>query len=97
MAITVYRRFRARQGSAPDNSTVLEDGEFGYDTTKKITKIGDGVTPWSELRAFSTTTPMFSFTLDDDGNLYVEYEDGSTAPAFEYDAESGNLYYVFNE
>ena len=28
---------------------VLAEGEFGYDTTNKIVKIGDGETPWESL------------------------------------------------
>lgn len=36
-------------------SPVLGAGVFGYDTTNKITKIGDGSTPWNALPAFSTT------------------------------------------
>ncbi len=31
---------------------ILEVGQFGYDTTNKITKIGDGVSSWSELGEF---------------------------------------------
>lgn len=38
---------------------------------------------------------MFSLHLDPaTGNLYADYPDGETPPAFEYDAASGNLYYV---
>lgn len=38
---------------------------------------------------------MFSLYLDPStGDLYAEYPDGSTPPAFEYEADSGNLYYV---
>ncbi len=41
---------------------------------------------------------MFSLYLDPaTGNLYAEYPDGSTPPQFEYDAETGNLYYVTDE
>lgn len=36
---------------------VLGVGEFGYDTTNKITKIGDGETAWDELGWFMTETP----------------------------------------
>ena len=39
---------------------VLAEGEFGYDTTNKITKMGDGTTAWNALPAFSTT--RFTFT-----------------------------------
>lgn len=38
---------------------------------------------------------MFSLYLDPEtGDLYAEYPDGSAPPQFEYDADSGNLYFV---
>ena len=43
---------------ASDN-TVLEAGQFGYDSTGKITKIGDGITAWETLPVFVTTSFKF--------------------------------------
>lgn len=41
---------------------------------------------------------MFSLYLDPaTGNLYADYPDGETAPAFQYDSTSGNLYYLTGE
>lgn len=38
---------------------------------------------------------MFSLYLDPEtGNLYADYPDGETPPGFEYDSETGNLYYI---
>ena len=38
---------------------------------------------------------MFSLYLDPaTGNLYADYPDGENPPAFEYDSESGDLYYI---
>lgn len=34
---------------APAPNYVLLDGEPGWDSQNKIFKVGDGVTPWSEL------------------------------------------------
>lgn len=45
---------------------VLAAGEFGYDTTNKITKIGDGSTRWNALPAFSTTRVTFATAAWDD-------------------------------
>ena len=45
---------------------VLSAGQFGYDTTDKITKIGDGTTAWNELPAFSTTRFTFAASEWDD-------------------------------
>ena len=39
---------------------VLGAGEYGYDTTNKITKMGDGTTAWNALPAFSTTRFTFA-------------------------------------
>lgn len=40
---------------------VLAAGEFGYDTTNKITKIGDGSTHWKDLDMFVTKSkPTFA-------------------------------------
>ena len=39
---------------------VLGVGVFGYDSTNKITKIGDGTTAWNALPAFSTTWLTFA-------------------------------------
>ena len=39
---------------------VLAAGEFGYDTTNKVTKIGDGTTAWKALPFFATTDLSFS-------------------------------------
>ncbi len=41
---------------------------------------------------------MFSLYLEPEtGNLYAEYPDGETPPKFEYDAETGNLYYITDD
>ncbi len=41
---------------------------------------------------------MFTLALDPaTGDLYAMYPDGATPPQFEYDKESGNLYYIINE
>lgn len=39
---------------------VLGVGKFGYDSTNKITKIGNGSTAWNALPAFSTTRFTFA-------------------------------------
>jgi hypothetical protein len=41
---------RFRRGVTADfTGVVLEDGEFSYDTTLKILKVGDGVTVYASL------------------------------------------------
>lgn len=42
---------------------VLLAGEFGFDTTKKQTKMGDGITPWVDLEYFSKTAPINSVSF----------------------------------
>lgn len=66
---------------------ILDKGEPGYGTTKKLLKIGDGVTPWNDLVALgvSETTPTYAsppvvnLTSDDgktisNDNSYIAYE-----------------------
>lgn len=48
---------------ASDN-TVLAVGQFGYDSTGKVTKIGDGVTTWDKLAVF-ITEPIPTFADSD--------------------------------
>ena len=54
--------------------------------------------PQGESGVMAPTSGMFSLYLDPaTGNLYAEYPDGSTPPQFEYDEESGNLYFVTDD
>lgn len=50
--MSVTRKIQVRRGTASQWSTanpVLSSGEFGYDTTNKVLKIGDGSTAWASL------------------------------------------------
>lgn len=47
------------------NNPVLSAGEFGYDSTNKITKIGDGSTAWNDLVYFVTKEPLNVGTFAD--------------------------------
>ena len=54
--------------------------------------------PQGESGVMAPTSGMFSLYLDPaTGNLYAEYPDGSTPPQFDYDEESGNLYFVTDD
>lgn len=51
-----------------------------------------------ESGVLAPSSGMFSLYLDPStGNLYAEYPDGETHPAFEYDADTGNLYFITDE
>lgn len=51
--------------------------------------------PQGESGVMVPTSGMFSLYLDPStGNLYADYPDGSAPPAFEYDSNTGDLYYV---
>lgn len=48
---------KVRQDTAANwasKNSVLFAGEFGYDTTNKVLKIGDGTTAWANLVALKT-------------------------------------------
>jgi len=52
---------RVRRGSATQwaaRTTPLLTGEFGYDTTNKIVKIGDGTTLWSSLQSINSSNQV---------------------------------------
>ena len=51
--------------------------------------------PQGESGVMAPSAGMFSLYLDPaTGNLYADYPDGENPPAFEYDSESGELYYI---
>lgn len=51
--------------------------------------------PQGPSGVIAPSSGMFSLYLDPEtGNLYAEYPDGETPPDFEYEAETGNLYYI---
>lgn len=61
---TQYATIVVRRGNAEswaDSTRPLEPGEWGYDDTSRVTKIGDGFSLWSELPIHLTATA--------DGNL----------------------------
>ena len=60
---TITATIKHRQATAAtweSKNPVLAAGEFGYDTTNKITKIGDSSTPWNTLPFFATTDLSFA-------------------------------------
>ena len=59
---------------------VLGAGVFGYDTTNKITKIGDGSTPWKTLPVFVTTS--FNFEKASWADIAAISESGRAAAYF---------------
>ena len=59
---------------------VLSAGQFGYDITSKITKIGDGSTRWMSLPTFITTS--FSFEKTSWADIAAISESGRAAAYF---------------
>lgn len=72
MATTKKATVQVRQGSAPNSNTVLKSGEFGYDKTNKILKLGDGVTRWADLPAVDTNRSVIRVYYDKNGYLCYE-------------------------
>lgn len=76
-----------------DILTRMENGEFKGDKGKDGERGGKG-----ESGLMVPTNGMFSLYLDEKtGNLYAEYQDGEKPPAFQYEQDTGNLYFVFDE
>lgn len=73
--------------------TRLENGEF----TGEKGDPGD-TGPQGEGGVVALSSGMFYLAVDPaTGNLYAEYPDDGTPPTFEYDATTGNLYYIVEE
>ena len=62
------------------DNTVLGAGVFGFDSTNKITKIGDGTNAWANLNVFETMlTPTFA---DSDWATIAELSENGQAQTF---------------
>ena len=80
---TITATIKHRQATAAtweSKNPVLAAGEFGYDTTNKITKIGDGSTPWKTLPVFVTTS--FNFEKASWEDIAAISESGRAAAYF---------------
>jgi hypothetical protein len=80
---TITATIKHRQATAAtweSKNPVLAAGEFGYDTTNKITKIGDGSTPWKTLPVFVTTS--FNFEKASWADIAAISESGLPAAAY---------------
>lgn len=78
------------EAARKDLANRVAAGEFKGDKGDAGPKGAQG-----ESGVMAPSSGMFSLYLDPaTGNLYADYPDGETPPAFEYDADSGNLYYV---
>jgi hypothetical protein len=78
------------QETRQDILNKLVAGEFKGDQGEKGEKGEQG-----ESGVMAPSSGMFSLFLDPaTGDLYAEYPTGEMPPAFEYDSESGDLYYV---
>lgn len=78
------------QETRQDILNKLAAGELKGDKGDKGDKGEQG-----ESGVMAPSSGMFSLFLDPEtGDLYADYPTGETPPAFEYDSESGDLYYV---
>lgn len=81
---TITATIKHRQATAAtweSKNPVLAAGEFGYDTTNKITKIGDGTTHWLDLDTF-VTKPKPTFAGSDWETIAEESEKGNAQKYF---------------
>ena len=73
-----------------ENVVTFSDG-------KKLVVRNGGQGGRGERGDSGVTAPLsgfFTLTVDEDGNLYALTADGDNAPVFEYDEETGDLYFV---
>lgn len=89
-------RIQIRRGTAANWASVnpvLADGEFGYDTTNRLTKVGNGVTAWNSLPEYVATQgtdlwiPATQFTVDTATPAITMVSAGINGwPAYAFDA-----------
>lgn len=73
---TEIKKIISRRDTASNwsgNNPILSNGEMGVDTTNRVMKIGDGVTPWNSLDHYEGM-----FDTEEPG-LYVTDRDGFVA------------------
>jgi len=79
-------------GAAGTNASVENLGTSNAAILKFTIPKGDKGDP-GDSGVVTPLSAFFTMSVDVDGDLYVEYADDGTAPAFYYDSETGNLYY----
>lgn len=80
--MSVTRKIQVRRGTASQWSTsnpVLSSGEFGYDTTNKVLKIGDGATAWASLAEAGLSEADIQDLIDTSLEDYATTADVNTA------------------
>lgn len=89
-AINANNAAKNAQDTRQDILNKLAAGDFKGDKGDKGDKGEKG-----ESGVMAPSSGMFSLFLDPaTGDLYADYPTGETPPQFEYDANSGDLYYV---
>lgn len=64
--VQIIRKNTAYWNSTPN---ILRAGELGYDTDRKIFKIGDGTSKWNELRISFAPFKEMGYTILDGGSI----------------------------
>lgn len=78
---TQYATIVVRRGNAEswaDSTRPLEPGEWGYDDTSRVTKIGDGFSLWNELPVQLTGTATGDLPAEIRSKLASHLEDPFT-------------------
>lgn len=74
-----------------------EKGEKGDKGDKGDTGATGPQGPVGESGVVTPVNAFFTMSVEPNGDLYVNYADGGTAPEFEYEAGTGNLYFLTEE
>lgn len=64
---TTYQLRRGNSTAWERNNPILASGEPGFAIDKNLLKIGDGVTPWNDLKAINSSKDNGN---DSDGSVY---------------------------
>lgn len=97
---TNAKRAAAAANTAADKvhdleSDLREKVENGYFTGPQGPQGLQG--PQGESGIITEIRGMFTLSVDENGDLWVHYTDADTPPEFEYDSETGNVYYIISD
>lgn len=90
-----FKGDKGDRGEKGDKGDKGDKGSTGAQGPQGIQGPQGEIGPQGLSGVTAPSSGMFSLYLDPDtGNLYADYPDGETPPAFEYVAETGELYYL---
>lgn len=93
-----FKGDKGDQGEKGEKGDKGDKGETGQQGPQGPQGAKGDTGPQGASGVVAPASGMFSLYLDPNtGNLYADYPDAENPPVFDYDAETGNLYYVIGD